>query len=284
MSALSWVALAAAVLVLPVPSTERLRARALALTAGAAASAAAGPARGSVGGTVGGRAWPVGRVGASVLVPVALVVAVAGVVIEGGPVLGVAAAVLGMTVSRLLDEARKRRVRRRRDRDLLAAVRLLVAEVESGARPEAALAAAADAAPAHASVLAAAAQAAVSGVDATPALLTDRSLTSLAHAWRVAGVVGVPLAEVLSGVAADLAARAEQERAVAVALSAARSTAALLAGLPLLGIGLGAAMGASPLTFLTQSPPGRLACCAGVVLDAVGLLWTRRLARSAESS
>jgi tight adherence protein B len=41
-------------------------------------------------------------------------------------------------------------------------------------------------------------------------------------------------------------------------------------------------MGARPLPFLLGTPPGRLLCCAGVVLDVTGVLWMRRILRRAE--
>jgi tight adherence protein B len=74
----------------------------------------------------------------------------------------------------------------------------------------------------------------------------------------------------------------EQRRTVGVALAGPRSSAALLTGLPLVGIGLGAAMGARPWEFLLGSPAGRIVCCVGVVLDTAGVLWMRRILRRAE--
>jgi tight adherence protein B len=88
---------------------------------------------------------------------------------------------------------------------------------------------------------------------------------------------------VLTHLAHDLAAVAEQRRAVAVALSGPRSSAAVLTGLPVLGIALGAAMGARPLPFLFGAGPGRAVCAAGVVLDAAGVLWMRRIVRRAQA-
>jgi tight adherence protein B len=263
----AWLALAAAVMLMPLPATARVRARALAVQAPRARSRPT-------------TTWPGWSAAPGALAACAVVV----VTLSGGLVLGVAAGAIGLAGSRLIADARARRRRLRSERDLLAAVRLLVAEVESGARADAALAAAAEVAPDHAAGLGAAGRAAADGVDVAPALLGEPALIPLGQAWRVAGAVGAPLAEVLSGVAQDLAARADQARAVAVALSAVRSTATLLSGLPLVGIGLGAAMGAAPLAFLVQSPGGQLVCCVGVVLDLIGLLWTQRLARRAESS
>jgi tight adherence protein B len=116
------------------------------------------------------------------------------------------------------------------------------------------------------------------------ALLTSApgDLEPIAHAWRVAEHSGAPLVDVLGRVAADLADHEQQQRSVAVALAGPRSSAALLAGLPVVGIALGAAMGARPLAFLFGTPQGRLVCCVGAVLDAAGVLWTQRLMQRAQ--
>ena len=39
---------------------------------------------------------------------------------------------------------------------------------------------------------------------------------------------------------------------------------------------------AQPLTVLFESSTGRLVCCAGCVLDAVGVLWTLALIQRAQ--
>jgi Flp pilus assembly protein TadB len=44
---------------------------------------------------------------------------------------------------------------------------------------------------------------------------------------------------------------------------------------------MGLAMGAHPVGFLIHSPAGRLVCCVGVLLDVGGVLWVRRIVRSA---
>jgi tight adherence protein B len=65
-------------------------------------------------------------------------------------------------------------------------------------------------------------------------------------------------------------------------LAGARSTSTLLAVLPLLGIGLGAGMGAHPVTILLAQPRGQTALVIGVMLEVLGVLWTRRIIVSAE--
>jgi tight adherence protein B len=113
-------------------------------------------------------------------------------------------------------------------------------------------------------------------------LVDEPELRLLGRAWSVASASGASLVDVLTGVADDLAARLEQADAVAAALAGPRSSAMLLAGLPVLGIALGSAMQARPVQFLLGDHLGRSVLLAGVALDAAGLLWTRRLARGGE--
>ena len=95
---------------------------------------------------------------------------------------------------------------------------------------------------------------------------------------------GAPAAAVLDRVEHDLRAREAQHREIAAQLAGARSTAGLLAVLPVLGIGLGAAMGARPLAILLGEPRGQLALVVGVVLEASGVLWTARIVTAAQGT
>ena len=70
------------------------------------------------------------------------------------------------------------------------------------------------------------------------------------------------------------------DRLLASQLSGPRATAGLLAVLPVLGLGMGAAMGARPWHVLTATGPGRLALLLGVGFDLLGVMWTERLTRS----
>ncbi|PZS19890.1 MAG: hypothetical protein DLM57_02940 [Pseudonocardiales bacterium] len=271
MTMLSWLALAAGVAMLPLPSVTGRRT--LWLAGRGRLAAIPQPVRLP-------RFHP--PAGLVALLSCAACAAAAGVL--GGVVLGIAAAVIAGTVATVLLAAMHRRRAARRRRGLLAAVRLLVAELEVGSRPAAALGAAAAVAADHGAVLARAAGTAAAGGDVAGLLFRcgDVDLAPLAHAWRAGTLVGAPMADVLARVAADLADRERQQRAVAVALAGPNSSAALLAGLPVVGIALGAAMGARPLGFLLGAPGGRALCCVGVVLDAAGVLWTQQLTTRAQ--
>ena len=67
----------------------------------------------------------------------------------------------------------------------------------------------------------------------------------------------------------------------AVELAGPRASAAMLAALPLLGLALGAAMGADPIGALTGSLAGLALGAAGIVLDALGILWMVRIVAAA---
>ncbi|MBW8482913.1 type II secretion system F family protein [Actinomadura sp. PM05-2] len=108
-------------------------------------------------------------------------------------------------------------------------------------------------------------------------------LRLLAACWQVCAERGGALATVLEGLATALRAEEAQRQEVATQLAGPRATARMVALLPLMGLGLGAALGAHPLAFLLGTPPGWGCLVAGTALDLAGLLWTRRLARNAET-
>jgi tight adherence protein B len=168
----------------------------------------------------------------------------------------VAGAVAGATAATVLSRVATDRARRRADAVLAEAIGGLAADLRAGQQPAEALAA-------------------LGGGEAT----RHRSVVAV---WSVSQRSGAPAATVLDRIEQDLCARQAQGREVAAALAGARSTGALLAVLPLLGIGLGAGMGARPLTVLLEQPRGQLALVVGVVLEAVGVLWTSRIVAAAE--
>ncbi len=205
-----------------------------------------------------------------------------------GPAVAVAAGVATAVVAASITRAAARRDALARDRDLSAALRLLRGELDVGSRPEPALLAAASVAGTCRSAFEAGARAVRDGTDIVAAMSgggTSRpapELVVIAQAWALAEVTGAPLAAVLGRVDDDVQARRAQVRAFASALAGPRSSAALLAALPVLGVVLGTAMGSRPLAILFDSAGGQWLLCAGVMLDVAGLLWTSRLVTSAE--
>jgi tight adherence protein B len=225
------------------------------------------------------RAW---RAPAAVI-GVALVTAVVAAGASGGVPLGVAAAAVAGTGWFGVRALRRGRAEARAQAALAAALQALTAELDAGGRPADALSAAAEVAPEHGTVFADAAREAARGGDVGDVLAGTPATRALACAWRVGEGTGTALSGVLGRVAADVAAAGQHRRTLAVALAGPRSSAAVLTGLPMLGIGLGAAMGANPLHFLLRTPTGTVTCCAGVLLDAGGVLWMQWILRRAEA-
>ena len=161
----------------------------------------------------------------------------------------------GGAAGSLLAGAAVARERRRRDAALVEAVGALAADLRAGRQP-------------------------------TELIAADRQAEHLrapavAAVWTVSERSGAPAAAVLDRVEQDLRMAEQHRREVSAQLAGARSTAALLAVLPLLGIGLGAAMGARPLHVLFGTGRGQVALLVGAGLDALGLLWTARIVAAA---
>jgi tight adherence protein B len=64
-------------------------------------------------------------------------------------------------------------------------------------------------------------------------------------------------------------------------LAGPRASALLLGALPLLGLAMGAGMGADPLRTLFGGPVGLAALGSGVLLEIAGVLWVRRIVAAA---
>ncbi|MCL2454989.1 MAG: type II secretion protein F [Micrococcales bacterium] len=98
---------------------------------------------------------------------------------------------------------------------------------------------------------------------------------------QVAAELGAPLAPVLDTVAAALAADAEAEGDLNVALAGPRASARLVGWLPVLGLGLGLVVGADPVAVLAGGGLGSVAGVAGLLLLVVGRVWIKALVERA---
>jgi tight adherence protein B len=135
--------------------------------------------------------------------------------------------------------------------------------------------------------------AAIRGVAAAPnpgsgAAAPDRAAVRERRAWielaacfDIAEASGSPLADVLARFAAQLEAEDDAEAARETAFAGPRATVRLLSWLPVLGLGLGMALGVDPIHVLLGEPAGLGALAAGVSLTAAGRIWSAKLVRSA---
>ncbi|MGC9543576.1 type II secretion system F family protein [Streptomyces sp. UG1] len=208
----------------------------------------------------------------------------------GSSVLPVVAGAAGVPLLRRVRLAREaRRARERRGAAVIALCAGLAGEVRAGRQPgEALLLAARDSGglgEAQSAVLAAARF----GGDVPGALAFAarqpgaEGLSGLAACWRVAVDQGAGLAAGLDRLEGALRAERDQRADLRAQLAGARSTVVMLAGLPVLGLLLGAAMGADPLYVLLHTGAGFGCLVVGGVLEGLGMWWATRIVRGAEA-
>ncbi|MBM4634537.1 type ii secretion system integral membrane subunit [Rhodococcus hoagii] len=198
-----------------------------------------------------------------------------------GPAL---AAAVVLATARRRHRRRAEVERRHRERaQVLAGLEAVIGELGVGAHPAAACDVAAQECRGDASVAlrTAAGRARLGGSAAgglvLPGSVVADELSRLAEAWSVAESRGLPLAELLQAARTDLQGRSRFRARADAGLAGARATAAVLAGLPVLGIGLGQLMGAAPVRVLAGGGLGSALLVAGTVLGALGLAWTDRI-------
>lgn len=108
------------------------------------------------------------------------------------------------------------------------------------------------------------------------------ALAATLAACRLSHEVGAPLAQVLDRCAEGITEAAHARDARRVAMAGPRATARVLAWLPLVGLALGAAIGARPLDVLLDGSWGSAALLAGLGLVVVGRRWSTLLLRHAQ--
>ena len=191
------------------------------------------------------------------------------------PVVAMAAALLCATVGGLVRSASRSRRDARSRVEVLGALRALGREVHAGADLDSAVAAVRGA---HGS----AADALVGRLQAdggpSPPDVAGTEL-ALAAAVQLSRRYGAPLAVLLTGVADGLADEQQTIEQRSSAVAGARLSGWVLAGLPLMGVLLGAGMGADPVPVLLGGGLGSVLLLVGTVLLCVGLLWSARIAR-----
>jgi tight adherence protein B len=211
-----------------------------------------------------------------------------------GPAGLIAAAMLVGTTSLLIRQTVLERRHRAALVDILGALRILGRELQAGADPG--LAAANGVAVTRgegALVLVALAQLTHTeqrsandglangiGADVTTGSIQAQVLARLRGGWLLTKRHGLAYSPLVAALAEDLGEQlaAGSERAGQVA--GPRTSGYVMALLPLLGLALGAGMGADPVRVLLESAVGNVLLVVGVGLTCVGLLWSARIVRS----
>lgn len=203
----------------------------------------------------------------------------------GGPLVGAAACLATVALSTAFRSRRGARVAAERQTLTEGLLDALAAELASGAAPTEAVAAVLPDLPSATRIeVEVLLRALRSGGDAGEAWRQVASLADtggLAAGFQLCEASGASLATVLTRLASMAADDRRRRDEVALALAGPRSSAVLLAALPLLGVLAGTGLGASPLTFLLRSPAGHFCFFLGVGLDVLGAWWVGRLAASA---
>lgn len=115
----------------------------------------------------------------------------------------------------------------------------------------------------------------------------DDAWRAVAAAWMVSSESGAPMAPALRAFSAALRAIVQSRREVEVALAGPVVSSRIVLALPLVAIGLGAALGFDVLGVLFGTIPGFVCLLVGGGLIALAVAWVRRLtsvARRADTS
>jgi tight adherence protein B len=196
-------------------------------------------------------------------------------------------AVAVLTVTLLARRRRRRQgvARAEEATALQSALDILVAELRIGAHPVAAIGAAAQECGGQVGgSLNNIAARALLGADVVAGLrVAGRQSSSpkhwdrLAVCWELAQTHGLAIATLLQAAQRDITERERFRGRVEAGMAGARATAVILAGLPALGVLLGHAIGAAPVSFLLSGGAGSCFLLVGTVLICCGLLWSDRI-------
>jgi tight adherence protein B len=88
---------------------------------------------------------------------------------------------------------------------------------------------------------------------------------------------GLAIVALVRAAQRDIVERERFASTVAAGMAGARATAAILAGLPVLGVALGQLIGAEPVRFLLSDGAGGWLLMIGVTLACAGLWWSDRI-------
>jgi Flp pilus assembly protein TadB len=103
------------------------------------------------------------------------------------------------------------------------------------------------------------------------------SLARCANLLDLSSQSGSSVNEALTQVADKLMMRRNQEQLIATELASTKATVFVLAGLPIMGAGMGLLLGSDAISWLLGSTAGRLCLVLGIGLELVGWLWIKRL-------
>lgn len=254
-ASISFLLLAAAVLVSPGPARHRLP----------------------------GRAVP--RAGRRPLARVGAVFALVAASVSAPPVLLVVGVIAGVVLAVWRRRREFERRRRAEGRAMASALELLIGELRVGSHPSRAFTVAAAESPGRVGLwLHRVAARTGLGADVAAGLVAAEQDSAvpiywrrLAVCWELAARRGLAISVLMQAAHRDIVDRQRFTDRTRAALAGARATAAILAGLPILGVAFGQLIGAHPVRFLLGGGLGGVLLVVGAGLIAAGLAWSDRI-------
>lgn len=205
--------------------------------------------------------------------------------VVASPTLALVCAVAAATGQLRRRRSRRQRERRAEGEAMTAALETLVGELRIGAHPLRAfgIAASESGGTVGAALHTVTARAGL-GADVAAGLrvVADQSAVPfywerIAVCWRLASDHGLAMSTLMRAAQRDIVDRQRFSGQVHAGLAGARATAAILAGLPALGILLGQLIGADPMRFLLGGGVGSWLLLIGAGLTLAGVAWSDRI-------
>lgn len=225
------------------------------------------------------RAADARRAGWVAVVPAAAAAAAA---LVASPALACMSVIAGLVI--WMRRRRRQRERRRRaeGQAMAGALEVLIGELRVGAHPARAFTiAASESEGAVGASLGAVATRALLGADVASGLRAMAAGSSvpaywdrLAACWRLAAEHGLAMSTLIQAAHGDIVDRQRFADRIRAALAGARATAAILAGLPVIGVLLGELIGAHPIRFLLDDRVGGWLLVVGGSLVCAGVVWS----------
>ena len=122
-----------------------------------------------------------------------------------------------------------------------------------------------------------------SQVDMLPALHRDSVdnnfplLVNCANLLEMSSSSGSSVNESLNRISRTMINRRKQEQLISTELASTKATVFVLAGLPIMGAGMGLILGTDSMSWLLSTAPGRTCLALGALLEVAGWLWIKRL-------
>lgn len=126
-------------------------------------------------------------------------------------------------------------------------------------------------------------QALASQANLLPALRKDAgahsfpALVNCANLIEISSNSGSSIHSALTQIAQSLIERRKLEQLISTELASTKATVFVLAGLPVMGLGLGLILGADSISWLLGTAAGRVCLLLGLGLEIVGWHWIKRL-------